>query len=154
MSLHEWHKKASARTPIVLVTKERNVNGLRFPEVVSGGERLPNGQISEPDGSIHRGTARMCIAQRTRNLMTPAELEAALKLFDASPEGLELKASGAPESTRREHGDLWILRELAEHESMPPETELALEVVLAHHAHPKKLAEHKARLFAPKAVAS
>lgn len=174
MSLHAWHKRATARTPIVLVAPSRTVNGLTFPEVVSGGERLPNGGLSEPDGSIHRGTLRSAVAQRARNAMTLDELAVLRKRWDASPEAKALAEEHAKrpvvsvfstgndgkvhtsevpfashdvaEHERVEHFELWVLRELHDHESMPAESELALEKLLQHHAHPHKIAAHKQRV--------
>jgi hypothetical protein len=80
--------------------------------------------------------------------MSPAEWKHAQEAFDATDEGKALEDQDP--GVRHEHCELWLLRSLyeADHADMVPSTEMALNVVLDHHAHPKALHGHRTRLVA------
>ena len=111
------------------------------------------GNFPEVTRQVTLNSARAVIVQRVLNGLTPAEWQAAATAFDASPEGVALETKDAP--TRREHLELWLARTLFEggvkddagNDLLVPASELALQKVLDHHAHPTKVAAHRAALM-------
>lgn len=132
--LHDWHRDVfTKRTPTTLVFPEYSTMfGGNFPEVRS---------------DVTLASARSVICQRALNELSPDEWKHAQEAFDASPVGQALKDDDV--SVRREHCELWLLHQL--HESEHPElvhgNELALQKVLAHHAHGDRIDLHKERLL-------
>lgn len=131
--LHDWHREVfTKRTPTTLV----------FPAYST----IFGGNFPETRSDVTLNSARTVVCQRVVNEFTPAEWAHAQAAFDASDEGLALKSEEA--DVRREHCELWVLHLLheTEHPDLVPVTELALQQVLAHHAHPDKVKAHRARL--------
>lgn len=134
-ALHAWHREVfTKRTPTTLVFPAYSTMfGGNFPEVRS---------------EVTLNTARTVVCQRVVNEFSPEEWKQAQAAFDASDEGKALESKDA--GVRREHCELWVLHRLheADHPELVSATELALQKVLAHHAHPEKIRAHKARLVA------
>lgn len=134
-SLHHWHR--------TVFTKRHEVT-LQIPEHKGTfGAVIP---AQTRDVTLHN--ARTVVCSRTVNGMSPAEWKTAQDAFDASDEGKALDTDDA--GVRHEHCELWLLRVLYEsdHPDMVPSTEMALNVVLDHHAHSKALHAHRTRLVA------
>lgn len=134
-ALHAWHREVfTKRTPTTLVFPAYStIFGGNFPEVRN---------------DVTLSTARTVVCQRVVNQLSPAEWAHAQAAFDASDEGKALPDTDA--GVRHEHCELWLLHRLheTEHPELVPVTELALQQVLAHHAHPERVRAHKARLVA------
>lgn len=105
------------------------------------------GSFPEQVHNVTLNNARAVVVQRIVNGMSPADWEAAEKAFDTSHEGVDDHAKDAP--TKRAHLEMWLLRKFYESdaEGLVPDTELALQKVLDHHAHPAKVAAHRAQLL-------
>lgn len=135
-ALHKWYREVFAkRTPTTLVFPAYStIHGGNFPEVRN---------------EVTLSSARSVICQRVVNGFSPEEWKAAQAAFDASEEGESLDVDADPH-VRREHCELWLLHLLheTEHPELVPGSELALQKVLAHHAHPSKIGAHRARLIA------
>lgn len=134
-SLHDWHREVFCkRTPTTLVFPAYStIHGGNFPETRS---------------EVTLASARSVVVQRVVNSLTPEEWTLAQEIFDASSEGLALKTRDVAD--RREHCELWLLHLLheADHPELVVGSELALQKVLAHHAHEDKIEAHKDRLLA------
>lgn len=133
--LHDWHRDVfTKRTATTLVFPAYSTTfGGNFPEVRN---------------EVTLASARSVICQRVLNEMSPDEWKHAQKAFDASDVGFALEDKDP--SVRREHCEIWLLHSLheADHPELVPGSELALQQVLAHHAHAARVTLHKARLVA------
>lgn len=134
-ALHDWHRDVFAKRHDVTISFPSRPTQFGGPtEAVSNDTTM--------------GSARACICQRVVNGLSPAEWTAAQDAFDSSDEGQAL--TDKDPSVRREHCELWLLKSLyeADHPELVPASELARLTVLEHHAQPKFVAAHKARLVA------
>jgi hypothetical protein len=134
-ALHDWHRETfTKRTPTTLV----------FPAYST----TFGGNFDEVRNEVTLASARSVVVRRAVNALTPEEWKQAQTAFEASKHGRALATKDPSE--RREHCELWLLQVMHEsnHPELPPVSELALQKVLAHHAHPDKVHAHKSRLCA------
>ena len=134
-SLHDWH---------------RNVFTRRHDVTLKGGPYKTTfaGTTDIHDRDVRLGTARTVIVSRAVDGLSPDEWQHAQAAFDASPAGVAL--TDKDPGVRREHCDLWLRHTLyeTEHPDLVPASEMALNVVLDHHATPAKIVAHRARIVA------
>ncbi len=165
-ALHDWHRhEFQKRHTVTVVWPARST--------------MFGGNYPEERREVTHCSARTVIAQRILNALTPAERAKVQAAFDASDAAKDLTITrqkrelngagdlvgvvdeaGEPvmeevEGDRAEMAQLWFLHRLHtdDHRDMVAPTELALNVVMDHHATPAKVRAHRARHLHPKRLA-
>ena len=133
--LHDWHRaEFTKRMPVTVLVK--------------GYQPHFGAEVPDQDLDLVLGTVRSVVVARTVHGLSPDDWKHAQDAFEASDEGKAL--ADADPGVRREHCELWLLKRLyeAEHPDLVPASESATFALVDHHAHPKKVAAHRARLVA------